>query len=518
MIGEVFGRYRVVRKIGEGGMGAVYVAEHTLIGRHAALKVLLDEMSHRKELVTRFFNEARAASAVKHPGIVEIYDFGYHTSGSAYIVMEYLDGESLAARLRREGTLSEARAAALCRQICGALAAAHAKGIVHRDLKPDNVFIVRDADTADGERTKLIDFGIAKLAATDASPGAKTGTGILMGTPAYMSPEQSKGAGQIDSRTDIYALGCMLFEMLCGQPPFVAEGAGELMAKHIMASPPPPSSLAAVTPQMERVILRALAKSPDQRFQTADELIAALDVAVPSGARPRARRFTPAARTQPELAISPKPTTLSEATGSAPIGAAPIPRAESRALWLVLGVAIVVILGGGAFVFLKANRGAAPLAAQAPEPTPPPDPAPAPAPLPDPAPAPAPPPDPAPAPAPAPSPNPAAPATITIKLDSTPHGADVYRLPQGVRIGTTPVTYAMDSLDGRVVMLVKKPGYGDKEITLPANQDSVQTVKLARATASHSHASTPRRQQDSAAQAASSTLDPFDKVIRKEQP
>src|SRR5262249_3706534 len=164
IVTDVVGSYRIIRKIGEGGMGAVYVAEHTLIGRQAAIKVLQREMSHRQDLVTRFFNEARAATAVKHPGIVEIYDFGYHTGGSAYIVMEYLEGETLAARLRRTGPLPAARAAALGRQVAGALGAAHAKGIVHRDLKPDNIFIVRDPDIMDGERSKILDFGIAKLA------------------------------------------------------------------------------------------------------------------------------------------------------------------------------------------------------------------------------------------------------------------------------------------------------------------------------------------------------------------
>jgi serine/threonine protein kinase len=248
MAGDIIGSYRVLRKIGEGGMGAVYLAEHTLLGRPAAIKVLLREMSHREDLVTRFFNEARAASSVKHPGIVEIYDFGHHTDGSAYIVMEYLEGESLSARLRRTGVLSEARAVALCRQVGGALAAAHAKGIIHRDLKPDNIFIVRDPDIADGERTKVLDFGIAKLASDPSGQPSMTRTGMVMGTPAYMAPEQCKGAGNVDQRSDLYALGCILFELVCGRPPFVAEGAGEVMAHHIFTPVPAPSSVAPVTP------------------------------------------------------------------------------------------------------------------------------------------------------------------------------------------------------------------------------------------------------------------------------
>jgi len=282
MLGEVVGSYRIVRLIGERGMCAVYLAEHTVIGRHAAIKVLLPEMSHRQDLVTRFSNEARAAIAVNHPGIVEIHDFGHRDDGSAYIVMEYVDGESLASRLRRMGALPEARAVALCRHVADALGAAHGKGIVHDDLKPDNIFIVRDSNVVEGERTKILDFGIVKLDA-NAPGGSMTRSGMVMGTPAYMSPEQSNGTGQVDERTDIYALGCILFELVCGRPPFVAESANEVMAAHILAAPPRPSSFRPVSPALEQVILCALAKAPEHRFQTTDELIGALNSAIPSG-------------------------------------------------------------------------------------------------------------------------------------------------------------------------------------------------------------------------------------------
>jgi predicted Ser/Thr protein kinase len=287
MAGEVFGSYRVVDEIGRGGMGAVYLAEHALLGRQAAIKVLLREMSHRQDLVARFFNEARAATAVKHPGIVEIYDFGYAADGSAYIVMEFLQGESLASRLQRRGPFAEARAAALCRQVAGGLGAAHAKGIVHRDLKPDNIFVVPDADVAEGERPKILDFGIAKLASEQSAGQSMTRTGMVMGTPAYMAPEQCKGAGQVDARSDLYALGCILFEMVCGRPPFVAEGAGEVMALHIFSQPPPPRMFAPVSAALEQIILRALAKDPEQRFRSAEDMAAALQAVQPSGAFPR---------------------------------------------------------------------------------------------------------------------------------------------------------------------------------------------------------------------------------------
>jgi serine/threonine protein kinase len=191
-------------------------------------------------------------------------------------VMEYLEGESLSVRLQRTGTLSEVRASAWCRQVAGALGAAHAKGIVHRDLKPDNIYIVRDQDIADGERTKILDFGIAKLLARELRGHSVTRTGSIMGTPPYMSPEQCKDAGAVDHRADLYALGCILFEMMCGRPPFVADGGGEIIAQHIYAPVPRPSSIAAVAPQIEEIILRALAKDPSQRFQSADEMSAAL--------------------------------------------------------------------------------------------------------------------------------------------------------------------------------------------------------------------------------------------------
>jgi eukaryotic-like serine/threonine-protein kinase len=327
MVDGVIGNYRIGRRIGEGGMGAVYVGEHTLIGRQAAIKVLLREMSHRQDLVMRFFNEARAATAVRHPGIVEIYDFGYHTDGSAYIVMEYLEGESLSARLRRIGTLPEVRAAALCRHVAGALDAAHAKGIVHRDLKPDNIYIVRDPDIADGERTKILDFGIAKLTTGELPGQSVTRTGSVMGTPPYMAPEQCKGAGNVDHRADIYALGCILFEMVCGRTPFVAEGGGEIMAQHIFASVPPPSSLRPVSPQLEQVILRALVKEPEQRFQSAEEMSAALQRAMFSGTLVHA--VAPAAASLPTPTPAPTPGLTPTREAASP-EAAPL---QARPAW-----------------------------------------------------------------------------------------------------------------------------------------------------------------------------------------
>ncbi len=262
--------------IGSGGMGVVYAAEHLLLGRRAAIKFLHPQFSGESEMVDRFFNEARAASAVKHPGIVEIYDFGY-LDGRAYLVMEYLDGESLLAQLRVDGSMTVERAVGIARKVASALTAAHDAGVVHRDLKPDNIYLVRDAPDAAPEargRVCLLDFGVAKLLRTDGSFSATTtATGVLVGTPTYMSPEQCRGGGQVDGRSDLYSLGCVLYGMLAGRPPFLGEGGGDVLAHHIFVAPEPPSVHAPVVPaELDAVVMRLLEKDPARRFQSARDL------------------------------------------------------------------------------------------------------------------------------------------------------------------------------------------------------------------------------------------------------
>ncbi|MBZ0235990.1 MAG: serine/threonine protein kinase, partial [Deltaproteobacteria bacterium] len=273
MLGELVGSYEITGKIAEGGMGVVYRAQHQLIGKPAAVKLLLPELSSNHDIVNRFFTEARAATAIRHPGIVEVFDFGYLQNGMAYIVMELLEGEPLSRRLATQGRLEERHALVITRGIASALAAAHAKQIVHRDLKPDNVFLVPDPDMPGGERAKILDFGIAKVSEAQRGTGSKTRTGAVMGTPTYMSPEQCRGAGEVDHRSDIYAIGCILYEMVTGRPPFQAEGIGELIAAHMLMPPDPPTrhnpNLSAST---EGLILNLLAKSPAERVQTAGEL------------------------------------------------------------------------------------------------------------------------------------------------------------------------------------------------------------------------------------------------------
>jgi tRNA A-37 threonylcarbamoyl transferase component Bud32 len=346
------GAYRIVAKLGEGGMGVVYLGEHVELGHRVAIKVLLPELTRNVDLVQRFFNEARATTRIRHPGIVQIFDFGQAADGSVYFVMELLDGHSLGARLRA-GVLAEGHAVALVRQVAGALAACHAVGIVHRDLKPDNIMLVADPDIAIGERAKILDFGIAKLADGQYAASLRTRTGSVMGTPYYMSPEQSRGAGHVDHRTDVYALGCILFEMLCGRPPFVGEGLGEILGMHQYVAPPAPRTLRpSLSPALEAVILRALAKHPDQRQRDMETFIAELGA---DGAASFRAPTAPVATVHAALPSHP-PTTLGGAAGQA----GP-PAGSSRALWL--GVAALIVVGAGATFAAVGSGGDPPIAA-----------------------------------------------------------------------------------------------------------------------------------------------------------
>jgi serine/threonine protein kinase len=275
--GSHIGQYRILRKLGGGGMGMVFLAEHLLLDRPAAIKTLLPTLSQYPEIVERFFNEARATSAIHDPGVVQIFDFGYHVDGTAYIVMEVLEGESLADRLERLGTLPVGDALRVARQVASSLATAHACGIVHRDLKPDNIFLVHDSESRGGERTKILDFGICKLGRLPEDPSI-TAEDTMLGTPVYMAPEQCKGAAHADHRSDIYALGCVLFHMIVGRPPFECDGIGEYIAAHLHDDPPAPSSLVDGLPDViDELVLRCMAKDPDERFQSMKALSTAFE-------------------------------------------------------------------------------------------------------------------------------------------------------------------------------------------------------------------------------------------------
>ncbi|MCG8420045.1 MAG: serine/threonine protein kinase [Proteobacteria bacterium] len=280
MIGTKFGSYEIVQELGAGGMGKVYSAEHSLIGRRAAIKVLLSQFSRDEQVTERFFQEAKAAAMIRHSGIIDIFDYGWTEDGSrAYIMMELLEGESLRQRIEQSqrGRLSCATALRLARQMANALAAAHAVSIVHRDLKPDNVFIVPDAEVVGGERVKLLDFGIAKVTDELGNSLNRTTAGMIMGSPLYMSPEQCIGKNEVDYRADIYALGCVMYHLICGRPPFTGSGSGEIIAQHIYQTPDPPRHHEpSLDPQVESIIVCALAKKPRDRFRDMGEFEQAL--------------------------------------------------------------------------------------------------------------------------------------------------------------------------------------------------------------------------------------------------
>ncbi|MET0344076.1 MAG: serine/threonine-protein kinase [Polyangiales bacterium] len=284
-----YGSYRIVGALGRGGVGAVYVGEHVLIGKRVAIKVLLPELSRSREVVARFFHEARSAASIQDPGIVEVFDFGYDGDGNAYIAMELLHGENLAARLAARPRPSLAFLSYVGRQIARSVGAAHAQHIVHRDLKPDNVFLADDPDLPFSARVKVLDFGMAKL--TGEGPRTViTEKGALLGTPMYMAPEQCRGLSDIDGRADVYALGCMLYEMACGHPPFVSGGVGLILGSHIYEPVPRPRALVPELPEaLEVILLRCLEKDPAARYPTMDELSRDLaQLAEAHGRAPRA--------------------------------------------------------------------------------------------------------------------------------------------------------------------------------------------------------------------------------------
>jgi len=279
VIGRVFGKYKILAKIGEGGMGIVYRAQHTVLGSPAAIKVLLPQFTNDPVTIDRFFAEAKAASAIRHPGIVDVFDYG-RAGGDTYIAMELLRGENLQAFLERNEKLSPSLATQIAMQMFGVLDAVHVRGVVHRDIKPDNVFLVRDRSAPGSIRVKLLDFGIAKLVDDKlVAAKAKTKGGTILGTPAYMAPEQCRGgSGEVDARADLYAVGCILFQMLTGRPPFLAEGGGEVMAMHIYEPPPRISQLAPKAPvELDAIVAKLLVKTAADRVPSAAYALAALE-------------------------------------------------------------------------------------------------------------------------------------------------------------------------------------------------------------------------------------------------
>ena len=333
LVGRVLdSKYQLVERLGEGGMGTVYRARRLHIGDEVAVKVLHQNFIPDESAAERFRREARSAAVINHPNVVTIHDFSEARRGGtpAYIVMELVRGESLRALLKREGRLSRDRAAALMRDICAGVGSAHRQGVVHRDLKPDNIMIVPPAGGGEREVAKVVDFGIAKLRGLTTEL-TLTQAGVVIGTPSYMSPEQCRG-GPSDARADVYSLGAVLYEMLTGAPPYRASNLANLIAKQLTVPPPPFPPDLRLSPALEQVCLRALAKEPGGRQADAAELSrelqAAIDAPVTVGPRP------------------PVPAhELETMRGQYGAGqTAPRPGIKSRGRWITAGLLLSLIL------------------------------------------------------------------------------------------------------------------------------------------------------------------------------
>jgi serine/threonine protein kinase len=339
--GVRIGKYEIGRKLGQGGFAILYAARDHELGRDIAIKFLRPEHVFRPQVLQRFLQEARAAARINHPGIVTVFESGEVTGtntradGTVFIAMELLGGTTLAHRLKQSGTMPYRLALGFCRQLATALAAAHASGIVHRDLKPQNIFLVPDAAVLGGERVKVLDFGIAKLV-DDMGSALNTQSMLMLGTPMYMSPEQCKSSARVDARSDIYSLGCILFEMVCGNTPFAGDS-GELIAKHQLVDPPSARQVNPALPiVLDQLITSMLAKNPDDRPQT---MAAVLDVLEECDYRsvepPTMPDHVPLRDTTDQP--TPSTTTLSEAAAK--------PKPARTKLWLAIAAPVLVVIG-----------------------------------------------------------------------------------------------------------------------------------------------------------------------------
>jgi serine/threonine-protein kinase len=515
VIGRSIGNYKIVRVLGEGGMGTVYLAEHPMIGKRVAVKMLRPDLGTDPGLVSRFFQEAKAVNEIRHPNIVDISDFGHTSDGIVYFVMELMEGQSLRDRLSASGPMPIAQVIATSRQVIDALAAAHRVGIIHRDLKPDNIFLVADAQVPGGFRAKLFDFGVAKLLGDKQKQvGHKTIDGAVVGTPFYMSPEQAL-CQDVGVAADVYAMGVVLYEMVTGSVPFRSEQLVILLNAILKQPAPPPSRARPETPPwLDRLVLRCLEKDPEARPRSMEEVNAVLAsgaadlagnvalgatiaapaslvAAAPVVPQPTAVRTSVArqptavgetAARHTMAPLQPQATTAAPrqatvhgamhgggvARPSEPMGIVEQVRAylDSRrvqrvAIPLIVVSAIVIV----ASIFLS-SASKRPITEIVPEVAPPP---------------------------------PAQPAQATIQINSEPSGAEVIRLSDNRRLGTTPLV-DIRLADGRQVSYrFHLAGYTDVQMPFQSTEPGEFNVTAAlspierRNDSTHGGASSGRR-------------------------
>jgi serine/threonine-protein kinase len=445
-------RYKITRRLGTGGFGAVFAAEDTKIRKQVAVKVLTRDLVTDSAILTRFRKEAEAASKVGHENIVDITDFDRTVDGHYFMVMEYLEGVDLGGIIRSGEQLSVSRVLGIMIQVCRALYATHSKGVVHRDLKPGNVFLIARGSRPDF--VKLLDFGISKITEMDDESARLTRTGQIIGTPLYMAPEQACGEENVDHRADIYSLGVIMYELVTGKPPFTAVNYLGIIAQHASDPPVPPSKQRPdleIPTLVENIILKAMAKRPADRFSTMVEMEGALIQAL--------------ATIDPATAVtfSPDRTPASLLTPPTGLGTVHQPPSRRTRLWVLLGLAVLVGVGVAVFaawpgktrrpldnikppVTLPVAPDARARAAREPD---------GPAPLP-------------------------ARKTVTIRLTSKPAGATVYDV-SGKKLGKTPLEREVDRSSETLVWTLKRRGYKNTTIeVVPDGDKAPSTVVLKR--------------------------------------